>query len=301
MTASLDLIGALFAVGAALMTAVTSLLLRVGTNKGAATDALVVVLMCNIGILFPLTIIWYYPAYGLTLTSISAFAFAGVLGTMLGRAFYFTSIEKIGASRSDAIKASQPLHATVVALVVLGESLTIPHLAGILLILFGVAAVSWETTSGGPKDIPRKKLLIGLLFPLGASFFYGIEPIFAKIGFAQETPVLVGLTIKTIAATSGFTAYLRFQGALPTPSSYTVENLPWYIAAGVANTVFLGLYYGALELAPVNIVIPMVQTSPFFIMVISYVLLPKLEYITPQLAGGATCVVSGAIIVVSFA
>lgn len=300
MITPVELVGALFGVGAALMIAVTSLLLRVGTDRGTASDALVVVLACNVGILIPLTVVWYHPTYGLTPTAVGAFVLAGLLGTMLGRAFYFISIEKIGASRSDAIKASQPFHATVIALIVLGESFTIEHLLGIFLIVFGVAAVSWETASGGSKGIPRKKLLIGLLFPLGASFFYGIEPTFAKIGFAEGTPILVGLTIKTVAATVGFIAYLRFRDSLPTLSSYSGENLPWYVAAGVANTIFLGLYYGALELARVNIVVPIIQISPFFVILMSYFLLPKLERITLRLAGGAACIVSGAIIVVNF-
>lgn len=300
MFESPELVGALFAVGAASMTAIMALFLRVGTDEGGAFDALVIVLFCNLLLLSPAALIWHYPEYGVTTRSLLAFALAGLVGTMIGRAFYYGSIERIGASRSDAIKASQPLHATLIALFILGETFTLTHLFGILLIMFGVAAVSWETTSGQPSDVPRKTLLIGLLFPLAAAFFYGIEPTFARIGFAEGTPVLVGLMIKTIAATIGFLLYLRWRGSLPTLDTYRDANLKWYLAAGIANTAFLAFYYGALELARVNIVIPMVQTSPFFVLVLSYFLLPNLERITLKLAAAASCVVIGAIIVVMF-
>lgn len=301
MLGSFELVGVFLAVGASLLIAAMSLFLRVGTNEGTANDALVIVLACNVAIVVPLAVFLHHPAYGLTPAALSAFTLAGLVGTMLGRAFYFTGVERIGASRADAIKASQPLHATLIAFLVFGESLTVVHFAGIILVVFGVAAVSWETTSGGPEDVPRRELLVGVAFPLAASLFYGIEPTFAKIGFAEGTPLLVALAVKTVAATFGFIAYLWFQDDLPALSSYSSENLPWYVGAGVANTAFLGLYYGALELARVNVVVPIVQTSPFFVMLLSYFLLPKLERITLQLAGGAACIVGGAIVVVSFA
>lgn len=300
MAVSPELVGAALAIGAALMTATTSLTLRVGTDRGRASDALVIVLFSNVAILIPLALVLHYPEYGVTYRSAVAFLLAGLVGTMLGRAFYFTSIEKIGASRSDAIKASQPLHATLIALVVLGESLTPLHFAGIMLVMFGVGLVSLEMTSDGARSVSRRTLIVGLFLPLAASFFYGIEPTFAKIGFAEGTPVLVGLSIKTVAATLGFVAYLRYRGAVPTRFHYSKENLPWYLAAGVANTAFLGCYYGALELARVNVVVPMVQTSPFFVLIVSYFALPRLERITPKLVAGAGCVVSGAVVIVRF-
>ena len=296
-----ELVGAAFAVGAALMTATTSTTLRMGTDSGRASDALAVVLLCNVVVLVPLAAVLHYPDYGITTRSLAAFALAGLVGTLLGRAFYFTSIETIGASRSDAIKASQPLHATLIAFLVLDESLTAWHLVGILFVMAGIGLVSVEMASDGRGDVSRRTLLVGLLLPLAASFFYGIEPTFAKIGFADGTPLLVGLSIKTLVATVGFVGYLRFRGALPTRFDYSRANLPWYVAAGLANTAFLGCYYAALELARVNVAVPLVQTSPFFVLLISYLALPRLEQITPRLVAGAAAVVSGAVVVVRFA
>lgn len=95
---------------------------------------------------------------------------------MLGRVFYYKSISWIGASRSDAIKASQPLHATLIAIFLLDEALTIIHFVGIVIIIVGVAAVSLETASTQKHNVSRKELLIGVVFPLGAAFFWLLSP-----------------------------------------------------------------------------------------------------------------------------
>ena len=295
-----ELLGVVLAVCAALLTAITAVCLRIGTDRGGANDALVVVLLCNIALLVPAALVRHYPAYGVTGRSFGAFVLAGLVGTMLGRACYYASIERIGAGPSDAIKASQPLHATLIALVVLGETLTTEHLLGILLVVVGIGIVSREIAPDRSTAAARKRFAVALVFPLGAALFYGIEPTFARIGFAEGTPVLVGLSLKTVAATAGFLGYLRWRGSLPAPSGLADGNLRWYLAAGLANTGFLAFYYAALEIARVNIVVPLVQTSPFFVLVLSVVFLRRLERVTWGLVGAASCVVSGAILIVVY-
>jgi drug/metabolite transporter (DMT)-like permease len=82
------------------------------------------------------------------------FILAGIVGTMLGRTSYFVSVSKIGASRSDAVKASQPLHTTSIALLVLGETLTAEHPVGIVAITIGVAVVSLDLKSDQSGTVP---------------------------------------------------------------------------------------------------------------------------------------------------
>lgn len=301
MIISTDLLGVVFALVAAVMIALTGLLVRVGTDKGRPFDAAVVVLVVNLVILLPITLVLYYPTFGVTPYSVAMFVLAGLVGTMLGRSLYFVSVSKIGASHSDAIKASQPLHATFIALLVLGETLTVEHLVGIAMITVGVAVVSLDLKSSqSAGSVPLRQRLAYLVVPLGAAFFYGIEPSFAKLGFAEGTPLLVGLTIKTVTAFVGLVAFLYWRGKLPRKADLARGNTQWYVAAGFANTTFLGLYYGALEIAPVNVVVPLMQTSPFFVVLISYLALPRLERITWRLVGGTVAVISGAVVIVSF-
>lgn len=100
------LVGVVLAAVAALTVAVQSVSVRVGTDEGRATDALVVVLFTNVATIVLAALVLHYPSYSITRNAVLAFVAAGVVGTLLGRIFYYTSIQRIGASRSEPLKAS---------------------------------------------------------------------------------------------------------------------------------------------------------------------------------------------------
>jgi len=213
---STHLLAVLLAVAATFSTAVGSLFVRLGTDEGRASDGVLVVIGVNVLVLLPVVAVVYYPNYGLTPVSLVSFAAAGVLGTMLGRAFKYTAIERIGASRAAPILGSWALLSTVLGVLVLDETLTPIHGVAVLLVVGGVSAIAWETSRENPDDLPRRELLVGLLVPVAGALAYGSEPVFARFGLEAGTPAPVGLVVKATAAGLGFFAYLRFSGLLPT-------------------------------------------------------------------------------------
>ncbi|QLD89134.1 DMT family transporter [Natronomonas salina] len=290
-----DLVGAGLAVSAALFLAVQVGCVRVGTDSGQSNDALIVVLLVNIAVLVPIGIAVGYPDYTLPQNALLAFTAAGLVGTMMGRAFEYAGIERIGASRSEPIKASQPIHAAILAVLVLGETLTPLMGVGTVLVVIGVAIISLESrsSSDGLDSLSWSYLAL----PLASAFLYGIEPIFAKVGLATGTSPFVGLGVKTLTATVAFYAYLRYRGTLPSRSAFQSTNTKWYVAAGLANSAFLLSYYAALAVAPVVLVQPVLQTSPLFVIVISYVFLQRLERVTWKIVVAGAIVALGAALV----
>lgn len=81
-------LGMVLAVIAALSIACTSLSIRLGTDDGDPTAALVVVLGCNVAILVPIAAMYASAAPKLSLESALWFAAAGLTGTLLGRICY---------------------------------------------------------------------------------------------------------------------------------------------------------------------------------------------------------------------
>lgn len=288
-------VGVGLAAVAAVLLAVQAVVIRVGTDNGTVAHALATVLGVNVVVLAGGTLLAYYPDYGVTPLSFAVFAGAGLSGTVLARSLYFLSIDRIGASRTEPIKSSQPLHATIVAVIVLNEVVTGTHFLGIVLIVVGIAAISWETSNRGSVD--RTVALYELALPLGAAFFFGIEPTFIKLGFAEGTPVFVGLAIKTVAAALGFAVYLAWTASFPSLGTYRSASGRLYFVAGLANTGFLVTYFLALEAAPVALVVPIVQTSPLLVLVLSSLFLDRLESVTWRLVVGALVAVSGAIVI----
>lgn len=292
------LLAVVLALAGTFSTAAASLFVRLGTDEGRASDGVLVVIGVNVLVLTPLVAVVYYPEYGLTPASILSFVAAGVLGTMLGRAFKYTAIDRIGASRAGPIVASWALVSTALGVVVLGETLSVIHGIAVVLIVGGVTAIAWETSRENPDDLPRRELLVGLLIPVGAALAYGSEPIFARVGFEAGTPAVVGLVVKTVSASIGFFGYLRFRNALPTRAVLRPADLRWFVLAGLANTLFLLGYYTSLSIAPVSVVSPVVATSTLFVVLLSAVFMPsRLERVTWRLVTAATVVVVGVVLI----
>lgn len=288
--------GAALATLAAVGIAGQVLAVRVGTHDGSTADALTVALLVNLAVFAPIAAVLEFPSYALSLTGLGTFVVAGLIGTLLGRALYYGSIERLGASITEPIKAANPLFAVVLAVLVLGDPVTNGQFGGVLLIVAGVAWLSKQTVDGHATltDAPASALSL----PFATALVFAVEPVVVKVGFDAGTSVLYGLTVKTVAATAGMWAYLRWRNALPSPTSLARDpNLRWYLFAGVSNSLFLLSYYGALSLAPVSIVVPILQLSPLVVMVLSYLFIGNLERVTPGLVAGALVVVCGAVVV----
>lgn len=290
--------GVLFAIVAACGLAGQALFVRLATRRGRVIDALLVVALVNAAVLVPLTLL-LVPSPTLTPRVIGAFVAAGIVGTMLGRVFFFAGIKRVGASRAEPIKASMPLYATVLAVFLLGEHVSGPQWLGILLIVVGIAVVSWEGAAAdraGGKDVPW----IGLLLPLLAAFCFGLEPIFASVGLEAGAEVLVGVSIKAITALVVFVSYLAWRGSLPRPSELPAGDVRWYVLAGLSSTVFLLSYYAGLAASRVSVVVPIMQTSPLLVVIVSALFLRQIETVTLRLVAAAGIIVAGGITVTLF-
>lgn len=290
-----ELIGAALALLAAIAIAAQVIFVRVGTEEGSPLDVLTVVLSISAVVVVVVAAFTHYPRYGITPMAMLAFAGAGVTGTFLGMITYYASIEKLGASRTEPLKASMPLYATFFAVILLGEHLTEGNLAGVVLIVVGIALISWESRSTPSPGIDNSLRTMAL--PLVTAMLFGVEPIFAKFGFAEGTPPMVGLAIKVVVALVSLLSYIWWRGSLNGLPRRVAPNLRWYLAAAVTYSAFLISFYAGLDAAPVVVVIPLFQTSPLIVIVLSAIFLRRIERITPRLVAGAGVVIAGAVVV----
>lgn len=277
--------------------AIQNILIRKGTDTGRAYDAVFVVMLTNIVILVPIIAIVYYPNYGLTWQSVISFTAAGLLGTMVGRAFKYVSIGRIGASRTEPIINSNVLVATVLGVALLGERIVPAQLFAIVAIVAGIGLISIETSRENPHDLSRRELALGLFLPFGSAVAYGFEPIFATYGLSTGTPAPVGVVVKTISATIGFVGYLAYVDGLPNVTETEWGDVKLFALAGIGNTIFISGYYLALALAPVSVVVPILPTSTLFTVFLAALFMPhRLERVTARLVLSAVLVVCGVVV-----
>lgn len=288
-------LGVLLATLAGFLLALQSLAIRYGTVNARSSDALVVVLLVNLVVLIPLAV-----AFGNVPTGdsgdvygLAAFAGAGIAGVLFGRALHFEGIRRIGASRADAIKGSQPLHASLIAVIVLNEVVTLGHLLAMVSIVAGVALITMEYRNGAT---PGNAQMRDLTIPFAAALFFGLEPVFMSLGIQSDLSIWTGLATVTVSGTVAYASYLRWRGAMPRPWTFDRRELGWLIVAGVVNTGFLIAFYLALQLESVSLVVPLLQLSPLFVIGISALFVrDSLERITWRLGIASLIVVIGAI------
>lgn len=288
-------VGIALAILAAFSLAGQALSIRLATRRGRAVDVLLVNLSIT-ALVFTALAVVFVPDPVLTTTAVVLFVGAGFLNYVLGRALYFEGIKRVGASRAEPIKSSMPFHATVFAVLILGELVTAAQFGGILLIVVGIALVSWEGANEdriAGDDIPW----VGLALPFGAALFFGIEPALASLGFQEGTGVLVGGAIKSTSSALILLAFLAVRDSVPRPSDLPSGDVRWYVLSGVASAMTGLAYYAGLSLTKVTIVVPIMQTSPLVVVAVSMVFLQDIERVTLRLVAAAGVIISGTIMV----
>ena len=161
-----------------------------------------------------------------SLHGVAFFAAAGLIGTMGGRLLRFIGIEAVGASITAALMNVSPLVSSALAIVVLGEHMTLPVLVGTLVIVSGTTLLSSGGVSTGVR--PRQ-----LVIPLLSAVCFGVVAVLRKMGLAGMAPI-PGFAVNVTAALVAFTAFLvasRQTAAM----ACRRKSLVYFVAAGVVH------------------------------------------------------------------
>lgn len=276
------------------------LCVRLGTVDGRVYDLMLVTLVTNLVMYIPAVAV-FHGIPTLTWRAVAAFAAAGVAGSLLARLVVIQSVKAIGASRTSPIVAANVFIASLLAIIFFDEQLTVMHLIGIVLIVAGIAVITFETARGSSPDASVREVGAMLVLPILGALLIGFEPIFITLGLQEGVGVLPGVAIKATAATLGFVGYLAAIGELHTRRFTFDRTMGWFVGAGVTSGIGIIGLFAALEIAPVVIVIPILQTSPLIVVVLSMLFLPRrLELVTLRLIIAALVVVIGATLVSVF-
>lgn len=224
-----------------------------------------------------------------TLPAFIGFILGGLFGAGIGRGWLFGAIQQIGASRATAIKNSSPLFSTLLATLVLGESVSSLHWAAVVTIIVGLALVGWRATSDR-AHLEGK----GVLMALGAAASYGVRPLFLKFGLDAADLPLTAALVGAIAAISPYTYTLARRGGLSLGARGTPARTIWlFVVAGLLQGIgFLALTMALAE-ARVSVVYPITAAAPIVTLAASYLLFRSAEHLTWRVALGILAVVGG--------
>jgi DME family drug/metabolite transporter len=223
--------------------------------------------------------------------SLAFFVAAGLIGTAAGRLLRFFSIELVGASISAALINLSPLVSTAVAIVVLGEQVTLPILLGTVIIVLGSVLLSAGGRSIGVRPAQ-------LVLPLLSAACFGVVAVLRKIGLGGAGAI-VGSAANVTTALVAFTVFLLASGQ-GGAMACRGRSLVYFTLAGLAENLGVFLVVVGLSMGAVSVVTPLVSTAPIFVLLLSPFFLRGIELLNARLVVGTVLIVGGAYLVTAF-
>ncbi|MGH3504029.1 MAG: DMT family transporter [Nocardioidaceae bacterium] len=225
---------------------------------------------------------------GLTPAALGGFVLGGVFGGGIGRRWMYTAIDRIGASPATAIKNSAPLITTVLAILLLGETVTALRWLAIVVVVAGITCITWQRGAGSSQVFN-----VGVLAAFGSAASFGVRPLFLKYGLDAANLPLTAALIGTIAGllfATALTPLRQIWQGLREPS------LGMFVVSGVLQAIgFLALTFG-LSVGDVSVVYPVTSTAPLFAVLFTAVMLRRTERLTWRVVAGACAIVVGVIL-----
>lgn len=323
------MIGIVFSLLSAAAFGANSIVTRRGLIRLSATHGVLVTAILGI----PMFVLAAWLAGELSqIDRISAFAFwllagAGVIHFLFGRYCTFRAISAIGANRTMPIQALSGFYSVFVALIFLGETLSVLTAIGVALLLLGPLMVA----EGGRRESRAEQGATPLVDPVLDPLLDPIQPDDSK-ATAPPTRMLEGYVFGALSAAAYGTSPILISAALTDAGGLAIlGGLISYLVAGVVlvlGTILAGRWgkqvaairaerssarwfvlasvgvfsaqlfrYLALGVAPVTVVVPLSHTRPVFTVFFSWIFNRHLENFAPATMAGIVLSMVGAVVV----
>lgn len=234
---------------------------------------------------------------GHSLWVLGLFIVTGVFATAMARALSFAGVERLGASINSAGVNTRPVWASILAVVFLGEAITLQMGLGIVVVVFGLIALAFS--EGG--DVSGWELH-QLAFPLTAALTFGAGNVARRYAFeATSITALEGVAINETAGLFGMLVYLfirngriaEMRDALAAPPRAYV----FFVGSGLLNALALFTLFEALSQGRVVIVDPLSSPTSLFAILFTFLFLRRVERVTRRLLVGAVLVITGVVLI----
>jgi len=219
---------------------------------------------------------------GVSLQGLSLVTAAAIIGFGIGDTLLLRSFSFVGVSAAYTFAYTYPLFTMAVAVVLLGEPFRLAHLAGTILIMFGIVLIA-ARNNGSHSKSSRK----GLLTALGTSLTWATGTILVALG-VREISVLLANTLR-------YAALFFFLFAISHPGkkwNLDKKSLAILSASGALGMVFGGItFLESLNLLGASRATSLSASSPVWASLMSSFFLK--EKVTPSLFLASVVVVVG--------
>lgn len=227
------------------------------------------------------------------------FAAAGVFTAFVGRVFFYSAIQRIGAMRSSTTKRLIPFFAVMLGVGVLGERFTHGMLAGMVLIVASFLVLLRSGRMAPAPGEPRGRINSGYVYGAVSAFGYAFGYLLRKMGLAEAHDAFLGAAVGCLVGAAFFVATAAFstEYARAVRATFARPN-PWLVSAGILSSCGQISYFLALNFSPMARVALVSSMEVFVTMFLGVLFLRRTESLSASLVvaallgfGGAVCVI----------
>ena len=253
----------LFAIGSAFFAGVTSILAKCGIRKTDSTVA----------------------------TAVRTLLFLILSGAATGASWlcYFRALQIGDINKVVPIDKSSTVLTILLALIFLGEGISLPKAAAVVVIAAGIFLMIEKKDVSERKEGGRGSWL---LFAVGSAFFASLTSILGKIGISGVESNL-GTAIRTCVVLVMAWLMVFVQGKQKEVRAIPRRELAFIFLSGVATGASWLCYYRALQDGPASIVAPVDKLSVLVTVAFSYFVFG--EKLSRKAAAGLALLTAGTV------
>jgi len=290
------MMGELAALGAAICWSVAAILYKEALLKTKPISANIVRLSCTSAVLLIFLVVIGKFA---VLTSLSAEVVflacaSGIIGLGFGDTLYMVSLKLIGVARAVPLTCIYPLFNLLWAVLLVGETVTLPVVLGAVTIVFGTWLLS-QKKEADAADVQRKTLVKGMTAALITAIVWSVSITTMNMAVREAPDLDHALVINTVRAAAVSVFLLAFSPILDRELGFWKVKRKTVVALIAGGIVALGLGWFLFTYSFVETLesraVPISSTTPLFSTLSGIVFLH--EKVTAKNAVGSIMIVVG--------
>jgi DME family drug/metabolite transporter len=287
----MSLVAEITAILSAMGWASDSVLVRLGLRQSNIFAAMLMSFAVSIACM------WSYliattPLEFLTSPAMIYFVISGCVQPLLARALFYEGIKRIGVARAGPLRGTEPLFATIIGVIFLHEQPGVLVYLGTALIMGSLWLIS------GQHQREAKWRLIDTAFPISAALISAISQTLRKQGLQILPDPFVAVAIVTTVSLILFLVFVLTTGRAHLLQMER-QGFSFFLAAALLATAAQVLNFVALGRGELSVIIPLLNTTPLFTVLLSIVFLRKVETVNRRIVFGAILMFAGVVIITS--
>jgi len=284
--------GEIYAIATAILRGYAVIPIRKGLKHSTPTTSALAYLVINTVILWTIVIL-QHPLDRIISEGTIYFVLAGVAAPGIAARFRDTGISRIGVTLTSPIVGTTTFISMIMAVFILGETLTPILMLGALLIFAGVTLL----TEGGSQADWRKR---DLIYPVAAAILFAVSTNLRKLGLARIESPVVGAAITSLVSLVTLLVFIiasRVRGSDAWAVNLDPRALKYFGLSGFISSIAFLLYFMALNSSYIVKIQPITGSNPLFALLFSYIFLRDVERINRQAILATLLIVSGIVLI----